>query len=77
LEKSIIPYIGCKLVNNELELHCPYCKSKNLSIHDEIVECSKCKLTFTKKFLRELQDESILAEEEKVEFIRLMIDEEN
>lgn len=75
MEKTIIPYIGRNIVNNDIEFHCPRCKSKELLIHDEIISCPKCKLTFTKKFLRDFQDDSILAEEEKAEFIRSIMDE--
>ena len=57
-------------MNDELEYCCPRCKSKELLIHDEIIECPICKLTFTKKFLNELLDDSILSEEEKADFIR-------
>lgn len=56
-------------MKDKIEYHCPSCKSKNLLIYDEIVECPICKLTFTKKFLKELQDDSILAEEEKADFL--------
>jgi ribosomal protein L37AE/L43A len=52
------------------DYHCPRCKSKDLLIHEEIIECPKCQLTFTKKFLDSLDDHSILAEEEKASFLR-------
>lgn len=62
-------------MDDKREYHCPRCKSKNLLIHDEIIECPKCKLTFTRRFLNQLQDDSILAEEEKIEFIRSLKNE--
>ena len=64
-------------MNDKLEYHCPRCKSKDLLIHDEIIECPKCQLTFTKKFLKELEEDSILAEEEKADFIRSLKNEKN
>jgi transposase-like protein len=58
-------------MNSKDEYYCPRCKSKNLLVYDEIIECPQCQLTFTKKFLKELQDDSILAEEEKADFIHI------
>ena len=59
-------------MDEKFEYHCPRCKSKHLIIHNEIIECPYCKLTFTKKFLKNLPDESILAEEEKADFVRFL-----
>ena len=64
-------------MKDEFEYHCPRCKSKELLIHDEIIECPKCKLTFTKKFLNKLLDDSILSEEEKADFIRAIKNEKS
>jgi hypothetical protein len=62
-------------MDEKFEYHCPRCKSKQLLIYNEIIECPYCKLTFTKRFLKNLQDDSILAEEEKTDFVRSLKNE--
>ena len=64
-------------MNEKTKFHCPRCNSTDLLIYDEIVECPECNLTFTKKFLRELQDDSILAEEEKDNFVHALKNEKS
>jgi len=44
--------------------HCPRCQSFEVKVHKTNVFCSSCKLTFDKKFLKILEDEDILANEE-------------
>ncbi len=57
-------------MNDKYKYHCPRCKSEDLLIFNEIAQCPRCQLTFTKKFLKQLKDNVILAEEEKADFIR-------
>ena len=63
-------------MNNEHKYHCPRCKTEDLLIFNEIAHCPHCQLTFTKKFLKQLKDNSILAEEEKADFVQSLKNEE-
>ena len=44
--------------------HCPRCKSPIVKKRDRSVFCVKCELHFDKMFLKFLEDEDILADEE-------------
>jgi hypothetical protein len=48
---------------------CPRCGSSDLIDFGEIFECSICHLSFRKRFLDELEEDEILAEEEKKAFL--------
>ena len=44
--------------------YCPRCKSNKIIDHGEYIECPECSLDFFKKYLEEIDDENILAEQE-------------
>ena len=55
---------------------CPRCGSSSLLDYGDEVECVDCHLTFRKQSLDEMEDEEILAEEEKKSFLDAFLDEE-
>jgi ribosomal protein S27AE len=56
---------------------CPRCGSPNLLEYGDIVECGECHLTFRKRFLDEMDEDEILAEEEKKGFLDAFYDSED
>ncbi|MFX0059340.1 MAG: hypothetical protein ACFE85_12515 [Candidatus Hodarchaeota archaeon] len=50
--------------------NCPRCGNKSVLDFDEIVECSKCGLSFTKEILEKIEDENVIADEEIMELIK-------
>ena len=58
--------------------HCPRCGNKNIVEYSESFDCPVCRLEFEKKDCDELDDENVLAIEEKLSFVRVMgLDKDN
>lgn len=53
-------------IDNDLSpyYHCPRCQSFMVKERENTIYCFRCELTFDKKFLKILDDEDILANEE-------------
>jgi len=55
---------------------CPRCGSSDLLEYSDVVECGECHLTFRKRFLDTMDDDEILAEEEKKAFLDAFLEDE-
>ena len=62
-------------MSDEKKYHCPRCKSENLILYSEIIECPNCNLSFTKQILDKLEDEDVMADEELRQIIRHIYDQ--
>jgi transcription elongation factor Elf1 len=50
--------------------NCPRCGNENLLDFDQIVECPKCGLSFTKEIITKIEEENIVADEELMEILK-------
>jgi len=52
------------------EYYCPNCKSENVIVYDDHIECNDCGMSFSREILdSDMDDESILSEQELKGFI--------
>ena len=54
---------------------CPRCGSADLLEFKDVVKCMECRLMFRTQFLNKIDDDKILAEEEKKAFLDIFFNE--
>jgi len=53
--------------------HCPRCKTEEIIEYDDSFDCPICSLEFEKKDCELLEDDQILAVEEKLEIVKTIV----
>lgn len=57
------------LIKSSPKYYCPRCKSTKIINRGKYIECPRCGIDFFKEYIREIDDENILAEQELEGFI--------